>query len=337
MLATLRNFFSSTPAKSMRAKRIPQGITKHTKKTITNPAPDGIILNQLDTAFYELILGVELQTDCDLNDFEKSSLDELDQLLKSNISHSNLVPRLPAVIPKIMVTLRDESSSAADLAAELGRDAVLVSEVIRLANSPYYSAGQEISSLERAVFVLGQTGVRQLVANAALKPMINLNSGYFTKLCGTTLWDHSEKTAIICDCMAKQEKIDRFNAYLMAVVQNVGLTVTMRMLDRNYDGSQIPSSKLFQEQLLKQSRKLSWLITKEWGFPESVIDALESQINDEHMQMLGNILYSADKFSKMHILSTRERFEGEIDEVANQLQGRLPNACKDCYEIQTDE
>jgi HD-like signal output (HDOD) protein len=336
LLATLRNFFSSSPAKSRRATRIPQGVAKHNKKTIPNQKSDGIILSQLDTAFYELILGIEPTTDCDLNAFEKKSLNELDELLKSDISHSNLVPRLPAVIPKVMVTLRDQSSSAADLASELGRDAVLVSEVIRLSNTPYYNTGQEISSLERAVFVLGQTGVRQLVANAALKPMINLNSGHFTKLCGTTLWDHSEKTAIICDCMAKQEKIDRFNAYLMAVVQNVGFTVILRLLDRNHDGSQAPRSKLFQERLINHSRKLSWLITKEWGFPEPVIDALKSQIDNEQMQTLGNILYSADKLSKMQILSARECFKGDIEQVTKQLQDRLPDSCTDCFESLTD-
>jgi len=220
----------------------------------------------------------------------------------------------------------------------LGRDAVLVSEVIRLANSPYFSVGKEIASLERAVFLLGHVGVRQLVANAAFKPLVNLTSGHFTKLSGTTLWEQSEKTAIACDCMAKAQPVDRFNAYLMAIVANVGFTVALRILDRNFDGSEAPHSKLFHERLINRSRELSWIIAGEWGFPAVVLEALESQIdtNSKQRQMLGSMLYAGDKLSKVHILSSRGRFRGDNERVAERLQGPLATASKVCYEALSD-
>lgn len=332
MLSTLKNMFSSPTVKSEQTVGTPHRDKKpYEKKAKTDPRLVGVSPNEIDAAFYGLILGVQSPIDSPLNGFEKRALRELDKLLTSDISHSDQVPRLPSVIPLIMGTLRDKSSSSADLASQIGRDAVLVSEVIRLANSPYYRVSQEIASLERAIFTLGQVGVRQLIASAAFKPLANLRSGHFTKLSGTTLWDQSEKTAIACDCMAKQEKADRFNAYLMAIVQNVGFMVALKILDQNFDGSQAPRSHSFRDRFVTSSRKLSCLIARQWNFPEGVLDALESQLDNKSMQTLGNILYAGDKLSKMHILSAQGRFKGEIDHVANCLQGPLTDACRVCY------
>jgi hypothetical protein len=84
--------------------------------------------------------------------------------------------------------------------------------------------------------------------------------------------------------------------------------------------------------LIKRSRELSLLIAKEWGFPAAVLQALESQIDAKQPPMLGRILYAGDKLSKMHILSARGRFNGEIDRVANRLLGDLVDTCRVCCE-----
>ena len=336
MLSTLKNLLSSSAVTSERVNRPPRASAQRDKNAKPGVEPAGISAKEIDTAFYGLILGIQSPIDSKLNVFEKSVLRKLDRLLAADISRSSLVPRLPAVIPRVMGTLRNQSSSSAQLAAELGRDAVLVSEVIRLANSPYYRVGQKIASLERAVFVLGQAGVRQLVTNAAFKPLINLNAGHFTRLSGTILWDQSEKTALVCDCIARQQKTDRFNAYLMGIVQNVGFTVALQILDRNFDDSQAPRSELFRERLIKRSRQLSWIIAREWGFPAAVLEALDSQIDTRHMQGPGDMLYAGDKLSKLHILSAHGRFEAEIDRIAVRLQGCMTDACKACYEALSD-
>jgi len=247
------------------------------------------------------------------------------------------VPRLPAVMPRVMSTLRDETSSAARLAAELGRDAVLVSEVIRLSNSPYYRTGGKITSLERAVFALGRTGIRQLVANAAFKPLINLNAGYFTRLSGTLLWEQSEKAAVVCDCMARGGKADRFHAYLAAIVHNVGMTVALQVLDRHFEGRDVPRSQQFRERLVRQSRVLSLKIARQWEFPQPVLDALQAQLESSgsaQLPSLAAILSLADTLARLHILSRQGRISGraalaKLDLPCSPLTAR----CAECYAL----
>jgi len=297
------------------------------------------LTEELDTAFYGYILGVQSVMDCKLNGFEKRALHKLRQLLNEDIAHSSLVPRLPSVMPRIMNIMRDDTSSTANLAAEIGRDPVLVSEVIRLANSPYYRVSQETTSLERAIFRLGRNGVRQLVTNAALKPLLNLKSGHFTNLSGTVLWQQSEKTAIACDYLARREKADRFHAYLAGIVQNVGVTVALKVLDSTFDGNDAPRSGYFREQFINASRKLSCIIAGQWGFPTPVLSALETQVHSastEKMSTLDSLLYVGDKLAKMYVLSSLGRWERDIDRIVYPKKSGLTYDCTACYSALSD-
>ncbi len=336
MLNILKNLFFPEPEavepvrpSAQRLPRRPGG------RPAVHTRQDGIRPAALDTAFYSFILGVQSPLDTPLNRFEKDVLSALDQLVSRENARAELVPRLPAIIPRVMGTLRDDTSSAADLALEIGRDAVLVSDVLQMANSACYSTGDRINSLEQAIFILGRVGLRQLVTRAAFKPLINLDTGYFTRLSGATLWEQAEKTARVCDCLAKKEHLDRFYAYLAAIVQNVGFIVALRVLDRSFDGNHAPRSHRFRSALVRRARRLSLLIAREWDFPPAVLDALDDQSGDrpEDMSRLGDLLYTGDKLSKLHILSAQGRFTGKVDRMACRLRGRLTDSCADCYSL----
>lgn len=339
MLSALKKLLFPKPANDRTVTALPATSSPNAaplnvvKKSTTN------LLEELDTVFYGYILGVQSAMDCKLNDFEKRALHELSQLLKEDISHSSLVPRLPSIIPRIMNTLRNDTSSTANLAAEIGRDPVLVGEVIRLANSPYYRVSQETASLESAIFRLGRDGVRQLVANAAFKPLLDQKSGHFTSLSGTALWQQSEKTAIACDYMAKQDKVDRFHAYLSGIVQNVGVIVALSVLDATFNGNDAPRSEYFRKQFTNRSRELSCIIANQWGFPEPVVSALEAQAHSgstEKMSALENMLYMGDKLAKMHVLSALGRWERDIDQIVCRKKPGLTYDCIACYAALSD-
>jgi HD-like signal output (HDOD) protein len=334
LISTIKNLFAASPQRKRNADSASQAVSRPYARTTPDYERGAVSPAELDAAFHGLILGVQSATADNLNAFEKQVLRELDKLLTSGSAQSSLVPRLPAVIPRLMGTLRDQDSSAADLAAELGRDAVLVSEVVRLSNSPYYGAGKKITSLERAVFTLGRVGIRQLVANAALKPLMNLNSGYFTRLSGPTLWEHGEKAALACDYMAGREGADRLNAYLAAIVQNVGLTVALQILDSRFASDQVPRSALFRDRMVRQSRTLSLLIARQWAFPEAVLEAIEAQIDvgrGGRLPQLADILYVGDKLAKVHILAAQGRFKGSVDQVVDASCRRPRGYCDACY------
>lgn len=338
MLANLKRLLFAAPAAD-RHQDVSAGLpARDARQTSGQPQSGGIpwAPAQIDAAFYGLVLGVNSMVDGKLNGFESGVLRGLDQLLNSDVAHSELVPRLPAVIPRVLTVLRDDDSSAADLALELGRDAVLVSEVIRLSNSPYYRVSQEITSLERAVFILGRTGVRQLVAHAAFRPLLNLNTGHFSRLAGTLLWDQSERAAIASDCMAKNVHVDRFQAYLGAIVQNVGFTVSLQVLDKRFDGREAPNSQRFRREWVERARRLSLVIARQWNFPAPVLDALEAQADSRDLARLSThdaILRAADRLAKVHMLASRGRMDVGAAPDIGLPHPRLSAHYADCYRL----
>ncbi|UUZ49111.1 HDOD domain-containing protein [Massilia sp. B-10] len=82
-------------------------------------------------------------------------------------------PRAPAphLVPRAWPSFRNCCAACAtticpcgDLSRLLSQDVVLVAEVIRGANSPYYSPNAPIKTIESAVMLLGQNGMRLLLA-----------------------------------------------------------------------------------------------------------------------------------------------------------------------------
>jgi HD-like signal output (HDOD) protein len=275
----------------------------------------------VDRWFYPWLLDLDTFDELSVSRSEAQVLEAFEQLVTGQTSSANLVPRLPMVIPQLMRGLKDDTVTGAQLARQIAKDPVLVGEVIRVANSPYYRRARKISSIEQAVVLLGRNGLHQLVARVAFYPIFNLKSGHVTNLAASRVWTQSERCAVVCHCLAEQRGQDVFSAYLAGLVSNVGLMVGFRLMDQVLDKQRdpIPSSREFHQVFIERSRRLSHRIIDEWNFPEAVIRAIDEQAAAEPdatraRSWLGAILAVADQYSKFNLLAEKQRLpEDEID------------------------
>lgn len=270
------------------------------------------------------------------NKIENGILALLEKTMNSDHSGADMVRRMPGVIPQLLHSLRTETFSGKDLAKKISHDVVLVAAVVRLANSSCYSPDTAITSIEHAVLVLGQSGLRQLITSVAFRPIIDLKSGHFTKLIAPRVWDQSEKCAIACRLLAATEPgIDPFEAFLAGLIQNVGLIVSLRVMDQMSDGSQLLGSASFFNTFTGYARALSCSIAREWKFPASVIKAIEEQgviQNATLISPLGKILTLGDYLSKMQILIAHDLLHADDARVVKGLSA----AAFDCLRTLTD-
>ncbi len=251
-----------------------------------------------------------------------------------------MVRRMPGVIPQLLNSLRTETFSGKDLARKISHDVVLVAAVVRLANSISYSLETSITSIEHAVLVLGQSGLRQLITSVAFRPIIDLKSGHFTKLIAPRVWDQSEKCAIANRMLAKEEDVDAFEAFLAGLVQNVGLIVSLRVMDQMADGNELLGSASFFNSFIGYGRTLSCSIAREWHFPESIVKAIEEQgatHNTANMSPLGKILALGDYVSKMHILITDNRLRADDARLMKGLSATALNCLKELKALEDVE
>ena len=237
---------------------------------------------------------------------EQQILESLDQILASPQSGVQLVRRMPGVIPQLLQTLRTNDFSGAELSRKISHDVVLVAEVIRLANSSLYAKNDPITSIEHAVMVLGQNGLRHLITSVAFRPIIDPKSGHFNRLLAPRIWCHSEQCAIASRLLAQQVGLHTFEAFLAGLIQNVGLMVALRVMDQSAEDSAALGSAAFCNALIPKARKLSSSIGREWNFPEEVITAIDEQSIVQRnipLSTVGRNLSMADYLSKLNLLA----------------------------------
>lgn len=227
----------------------------------------------IDAAFYRWLTGaIDLPVPASA---EKLILDELARLAATQGAGADLVPRVPAVIPQLLRSLRDESLSGTELSRQLSQDVVLVAEVIREANSPYYHPSIPVKSVETAVRLLGQNGLRMVIARVSFRPIISMQTGRFARQVAPQLWQQSEKCAHAARLLAPTLRANPFEAYLAGLMHNVGLIVAFRLIDQLYADAPLPHSTAFCAGLFAQARLLSARIGELWEFPVTVTAAIE--------------------------------------------------------------
>ncbi|TXG00160.1 HDOD domain-containing protein [Massilia arenae] len=228
-------------------------------------------------------------------------LDELGRLARDPDDAAALVPRVPAVIPQLLRSLREDDTGAGALARQVAQDPVLVAEVIREVNSPYYQPASPIRNLEGAVLLLGQNGLRMLLARVAFRPIISQQAGPLARLIAPPLWRQSELCAQAASMLAPRNKADPFEAYLAGLLHNVGLVVAFRVVEQLVPPGALPDGDAFGSRLVAAARLISARIADAWELPPPIGHAI-AHLGDAGA--LPTLLQDADRLAKLQMLAT---------------------------------
>lgn len=284
----------------------------------------------INTQYYNWLFGSSGSSELDTSAEENQVLDALTTILSSQQSGAALVRRLPGLIPQLLQSLRSDSFSGAQLSRTISTDVVLVAAVLRLANTSYVWNGTHINSVEHAIMLIGTEGLRHLITSVAFRPIIDMNSGHYTRALAPRIWDQSERCAVANRTLAEEMGVDPFEAFLAGLVQYVGLIVTLRIMDQTDKDGKHLGSEMFCARLLRDARTLSCSIGREWSFPESVVTAISEQAGARkgvQISQMGRLLSQSDYLSKLRILAE----SGQADATDSSLFKGLSPSAMACY------
>jgi HD-like signal output (HDOD) protein len=301
----------------------------------TAPPRAGVSFDQLDRVngiYFNWLFGADPDAAVafETTPMESQVLDAVSAIVGSQQSGAALVRRLPGLIPQLLQSLRSDNFSGAQLSRTISNDVVLVAAVIRMANSSFLGCGATITSVEHAVMLIGQEGLRHLITSVAFRPIIDLRSGHFTRMLAPRIWDQSERCAVASRTLAEALGIDPFEAFLAGLLQNVGLIVTLRMMDQVTQGAPQLGSEIFCAHLVRDARTLSCAIGREWNFPDSVTRAISEQAGMKKgsaISPLGRLLTLTDYLSKVRLLVE----SGQANEADAALFRGLPPEAAQVY------
>lgn len=317
LVSALRRSFATTktvrPAvaiKSDQASRAPLPAKSTLQSTRINTG--------LRDRFYQLLINA---TSVEIAANEQELLAELNRELIAVRRQLPDLPRLPAIMPRIMATLRDSDASRQELVNIIREDPAIAASVLRLSNSSLYNSQRKITSIEQAVTQLGITGLRQLVSAAVMQPIVQVHSPLYAKF-GKLLWEHSLLCAGYAEDLAAYQQEDRFKAYLLGLLHDVGAKVIFTHIEKLYRTGKLtsePSTGILFALLHTHALQLSADIARFWDLPDDLVFALEDQAHeDAPPDMLGIILSCANELSELDLLRQLKMMNDE--DVATQLQ-----------------
>ncbi|TQV76060.1 HDOD domain-containing protein [Exilibacterium tricleocarpae] len=296
----MRRWFKHAP----RRDEAHAGARVQTDSATISPLP---VLGQdtIETRFYTALIPPASGAQPPLTVPQKLTVDLVRKNLMQADKLPQAIPHLPAVIPRLLRSLRDPEASVRDYADIIEREPAISGAVLKLANTVYFNpAGKAIASIETAVVKLGIMGLRTVLAAAVMQPVVQRSSPYFSQF-GEKLWHHSLTCAVACEIIARHYQSEPFKAYMAGLVHDMGKITVFSELCREFalnpDSTHL-GGQAFVPLMRALSGPLSHQIAQTWQLPEAICTALAQQINigpGSRVSTYGLILYQANKISEV--------------------------------------
>jgi HD-like signal output (HDOD) protein len=146
------------------------------------------------------------------------------------------MPSLSTTVIKVLETCNDPRASANDLQRIISLDPILTARVLKLINSAYYSLGVPITSLARAIVMLGVNTVKNLALSFAILENLKSN-GSFSGFSSEEFWTHSLCVGVIAKSLAavKGNTPQGLEAFFVAgLLHDLGKIPLNRQLPEEY-------------------------------------------------------------------------------------------------------
>ena len=228
------------------------------------------------------------------------------------------LPSLPEVAARINSEIENEALSAKLLGAIIMEDSSLAARILRLSNSAFYGMPRQISSIEKAVMVLGFNTVKNLALSISVFAFFKTGMSSTIDVLG--LWNHSLGTAVSARVLMNRTNPKLAEqAFLFGIVHDVGKIV----LINHCLGDMEKVIRLMREDGLSQEeaenqvfgfthQRIGALLVKEWKFPEAFVTAVklhhdlppELKECDQDTGQLVRALCVANQLAKALLLGT---------------------------------
>jgi putative nucleotidyltransferase with HDIG domain len=117
------------------------------------------------------------------------------------------MPPLPITVSKILEITKSPNVTAQELNSVISLDPVLTGKVLKLINSAYYSLPNQITSIVRAIVMLGINTVKNLALSTSIVTTISHKTN-FNALDMDGFWRHSICVGVMAKSFANKQHVD---------------------------------------------------------------------------------------------------------------------------------
>jgi HD-like signal output (HDOD) protein len=209
----------------------------------------------------------------------------------------------PDICLRLFELIHAPNTGAADIAAVVSVDPNLTARLLRMANSSFYSFSRKIDTISRAITVIGNTELYQLVLSiSAVKTFAHIPNE-LVKM--ETFWRHSVYTGLLARALAiRANVLHPERLFVAGLMHDLGSLVlyhqrpdAMRDILLVADGDE---EVLYQSELERfefSHASVAGHMMEQWQLPEALIDAIRWHHQPEAARVASieaHILYLAN-------------------------------------------
>lgn len=211
-----------------------------------------------------------------------------DQILSIIKAYVSKMPPLPAAVSKVLQICNDPTTSPTDLNQVISLDPVLMGKVMRLINSAYYSLPNQITSLVRAIIMLGINTVKNLALSTAVLGTLGKPKD-FQALNPDGFWRHSISVGVTAKLIAQKRNINtklREEYFIAGLLHDIGKIPLNNKLSEEYvnaisltDREHTPLYRSEEQMMLVNHAMVGKLIIDNWNLGRNLSDTVSYHHN----------------------------------------------------------
>jgi HD-like signal output (HDOD) protein len=205
----------------------------------------------------------------------------LNPKLNAIIRRIDDLPTLPRTVFRITEMINNPRSSARDLAQVITDDQVLTARLLRLVNSSFYGFPQRITTITRAIVVIGFDAIRHLLLTTSVFDIFSDRRSDLQEA-RENLWDHSLGCAVAAKVIGKYIRHDKIEElFVCALLHDIGKIVSMVYAQQDYEAvTRLAAEKdilLIEAEtalLTYTHADIGRLLAERWNLPKMVAEVI---------------------------------------------------------------
>jgi HD-like signal output (HDOD) protein len=148
-------------------------------------------------------------------------------------SQINSLPALPATVAKVMAVTANPESSANDLMQVVLPDQTMCSTILKVANSALFGIPRGVSTIERAVVVLGHEEIRNIVIGKAIFssfPKLSQENKNTVSL----FWEHAFTCGLAAKIIGDHLNLPPSEFFIAGLIHDIGKLVMLMAFPTDY-------------------------------------------------------------------------------------------------------
>lgn len=189
------------------------------------------------------------------------------------------LPSPPAIAMRILQAVKAEEQSFRELGRIISADPALTAKLLKVANSSFYNLPAQVTSIEKALTVLGVTALKNIALSFVIaKGLAGCTTSGFDV---DYFWKRAVTAGVAAELLSKQLGVRNEDAFVSALLQDLGIMVLHRSRGEAYAALLAEKAQSGRSlQALERARlgfdhqELGAALLADWGLPPSIVEPI---------------------------------------------------------------